>query len=137
MGETLNGPRMNFRVSNQYLSDSLSTFHLYACILTPYVDALSLICSIFLWRMKGELVCESTNTNFLSKMDLTTSQGIFFTSNQNFECRTLPFHFKKIFSHISLTSSFQLKAYLIQLQLFFTEPSNSFSACISLIIQNS
>ena len=87
MGERVNGPIMNFTVSNQYLSDSWATLCPYECILTP--NLYPFICVIFLWRMKGELVWESTNTKFSTKMDLTSSHGQNFTSNQNFEWGTV------------------------------------------------
>ena len=100
MGERVNGPRMNFTVSNKYLTDSWATLHLHPCILTQNFKHFSLICPIFLWRMKGELVCESSNTKFSTKMDLTTYQRKVFIQNQKFKWITLPLHFKNLFSDL-------------------------------------
>ena len=75
MGERVNGPIMNIRYFNQYLSNSWDTLFLHACILTQNFYPFSLICAIFLWRLREELGWESTNTKFSTKMDLTTFEG--------------------------------------------------------------
>lgn len=82
--------------------------------ITPHFLPLSLICTIFIWRVREELVCESTNPYFSTKKDLTPISRKTFFSNQNFEWRT-PTHFKNFTFYLFHHFSFHLKAFSIKL----------------------
>ena len=77
-------PRINLKVLNWFYSDSWVTLHLSTCILTQNFYPWILICVIIYWRVREELGWERKNTIFQLQVDLTTSQGKFFSKTKMF-----------------------------------------------------
>jgi hypothetical protein len=62
MGVTVHGSIMNYRLSNQYLSDIWPTLPLHAWMLAPYSTHWASFAPFFLWRVREEFRRESTST---------------------------------------------------------------------------
>ena len=107
MGERGKGAKLISNVLIQYLSDLWDTLGLHVPILTLNFHPSSLICAIVILRVREELVCESTNTLFSTKKDLTPILRKKILLDQNFIwiTRTHFYNFKfYIFSSLLISS---------------------------------